>query len=158
MADPFVVAVRTSLRDWIVGAWSLHSYVEQAGGSEALLYPLGEDCAGSLIYTADGSMSVLLMRRGRPSFASGDWYGPTADEARAACDFVAYSGTFFVDEEARTIRHEIAVSFLPNLVGQTQLRVAGVEGEDLTLTVAQPILSEGRASVPRLRWTRASPR
>ena len=150
------IPARPSLRDWILGGWSLRRYHEQPQGQETPNYPLGEDAEGLLIYTADGFMSAVLMRANRPPFASGDWFGPSREEVVAASAFVAYSGPFVVDEAARTITHDIAISFFPNLIGQRQVRVAGVQENDLTLTPAAPIRSGGRLVAPQLRWRRAN--
>jgi Lipocalin-like domain len=85
-----------SLREELIGAWELVSYVvrEVAGGEE--LYPFG-DTAGLIMYP-DGFMSAQMMGRGRPEFASGSCFDASDDELRAAASgYIAYSGPFHVD-------------------------------------------------------------
>jgi hypothetical protein len=85
------------LREELIGAWELVSYVVHpvAGGED--LYPFG-DTAGLIMCTPDGFMSAQLMRRGRPEFASGSWFDASDDELRAAASgYIAYSGPFHVD-------------------------------------------------------------
>lgn len=144
---------RAALQQALLGAWHLRSYVEEREGSGAH-HPLGREAGGSLIYTPDGCVSVLMMRADRPAFASGDWFRPTPDEVAAASAFIAYSGRYVVDEAARTVAHDIDVSFFPNWIGHRQVRTAELEGDELILTPTAPILSEGRLVVPRLRWRR----
>lgn len=144
----------TTLRRALLGAWSLRSYVEERAGA-APHHPLGAGAGGSLMYTPDGCVSVLMMRVDRPPFVSGDWFRPTSEEIVAASAFIAYSGRYVVDEAARTVAHDIDVSFFPNWIGHRQVRSAELEGDELILTPTAAILSEGRLVVPRLRWRRA---
>jgi len=56
-------------------------------------YPLGEDATGFLLYTADGFMSVQIMRPGRLRYrAGGLGDGTDAESAGAARGYVAYAG------------------------------------------------------------------
>ncbi len=144
-----------TLRHALLGAWHLRCYVEERAGA-APHHPLGPGASGSLSYTPDGCVSVLMMRADRPPFASGDCFRPTPDEVAAASAFIAYSGRYVVDEAARTVAHNIDVSFFPNWIGHRQVRLVELEGDELILTPTAAILSEGRLVVPRLRWRRAS--
>ena len=53
----------------IIGAWRLVTYEAHTG--DDVLYPLGEDPSGYIMYTPDGYMSVLMMAAGRKNFAAG---------------------------------------------------------------------------------------
>ena len=84
-----------SLRDQLIGAWKLVSYVEEPVDGSAPSYPFGEDAQGIIIYTPDGFMSAQLCRRERASFASNDWYKGAPEEfAAAASSYFAYTGPF----------------------------------------------------------------
>ena len=79
-----------SLREELIGAWELVSYVVHpvaAGGED--LYPFGDTPQDLIMYTPDGFMSARLMRPGRPEFAS--WFDAAAEELRAAAS--GYIGT-----------------------------------------------------------------
>lgn len=96
----------TSLRDQLIGAWKLASYVEEPVDGSAPSYPFGEDAEGIIMYTPDGFMSAQLSVRKHAPFASDDWYqGKPEEFAAAASSYFAYTGPFQVDEEAQTLTH-----------------------------------------------------
>lgn len=55
-----------SLRERLIGAWTLVSYVEKPVDGSPTVHPLGEDATGIIMYTPDGFMSAQLMKSGRP--------------------------------------------------------------------------------------------
>ena len=144
-----------SLRDRLIGAWKLVSYVEEPVDGSAPNYPFGEDAQGIIMYTHDGFMSAQLARRDRASFASDDWYQGAPEEfATAASSYFAYTGPFHVDEERLT--HTMFISLFPNWIGQTQPRVARIDGDFLIITTEGPVESRGKMVNPCLRWKRAT--
>ena len=146
------------LRDQLIGAWKLVSYVEKPVDGSADSYPLGENAQGIIMYTPDGYMSAQLMKPERGSFASGDWFdGTPAEYQDEASTYIAYSGPFHVDEEKRTLTHSMFVSLFPNWTGQTQPRVVSLEGDTLKLSSASPIKSKGKVVMSYLQWQRARP-
>jgi hypothetical protein len=62
-----------TLREQLIGAWKLVSYVEKPVDGSDPIYPMGEKLEGTIMYTPDGYMSVQMMQPGRAKFASGDW-------------------------------------------------------------------------------------
>ena len=144
-----------SLRDKLIGCWKLQSYMEFPVDEATPIYPLGEDAKGILMYTHDGFMSVQIMRSDRPAFASGDWFRGTPEEYTKAGDYIAYAGPFDVDEETSMLTHGMFVSFFPNWLGQTQIRLAELQSNCLRLAPVAPIQSGGKAAIPRLVWQRA---
>ena len=66
------------LRDKLIGAWTLISYVEKPVDGSAPNHPMGERPMGIIMYTSDGYMSAQLMRPNRRPFASGDWFKATS--------------------------------------------------------------------------------
>jgi Lipocalin-like domain len=145
-----------SLRDQLIGAWKLVSYVEEPVDGSAPSYPFGEDAKGIIMYTPDGFMSAQLSVRERVPFASDDWYqGKPEEFAAAASSYFAYTGPFQVDEEAQTLTHSMFISLFPNWIGQTQPRVAHIDRDILTITTDKPVESRGKIVNPQLRWKRA---
>jgi hypothetical protein len=69
-----------TLRERLIGAWKLESYIEKPVDGSPLGHPLGEDATGLIMYTPDGYMSAQLMRAGRKPFGSGDWFNGTPEE------------------------------------------------------------------------------
>jgi hypothetical protein len=98
---------------------------------------LSDDEAGQLMYSSDGRMSVHLMRRGQPRFASNDWrQATTTEKSESWSGYFGYFGTYTIDEAASTVAHHIEGSWFPNLVGTTELRHYRFEGEQLLLNAA----------------------
>ncbi|MCF2528712.1 lipocalin-like domain-containing protein [Yinghuangia soli] len=140
------------LGERIIGAWRLESYTVQGIDGEVRA-PLGGDADGFIIYTADGHVSAQLMARSRPDYASGNWLGGTSEEHHtAAAGYLAYSGTYTVDEETQTVRHHIAVSLFPNWVGETQVRLVQQEDDGLVLFPA----TEPGPQAQTIAWRRVA--
>ena len=144
------------LRERLIGAWKLVSYVEKPVDGSAPFCPMGEDPQGIIMYTPDGYMSAQLMHPERPKFASGDWFrGSDAEIKEEALGYIAYSGPFHTDEEKHTLTHSMFASLFPNWLGQTQPRVVKIEGDMLHLSTAAPIVSGGEKTMSYLSWRRA---
>ena len=108
------------LRTSLIGAWTLQSYeAHNIDGSE-LIYPLGVDAQGIIMYTPDGYMSAQLMRSDRRHL-DGDDMQPRADDdlAGAANGYLSYAGPYSIVDDG-LIAHHIDVSLLPNWIGGTQ--------------------------------------
>src|SRR5690242_14621488 len=147
----------SSLRDQLIGAWKLVSYVEKPLDGSAPIYPFGKDAQGIIMYTHDGFMSAQLSVRERAPFASEDWLkGKPEEFAAAAQSYFAYTGPFQVDEEKQSLSHSMFISLFPNWIGQTQPRIVQLDGDFLTITTEKPIQSLGKMVKPELRWERAA--
>ncbi|NEM99439.1 lipocalin-like domain-containing protein [Pontibacter burrus] len=144
-----------TLRERLIGAWMLVSYIEKPVDSSDPFYPMSEKPMGIIMYTPDGYMSAQLMHPDRRSFASGDWFDGTDEEYKQeASTYIAYSGPFHVDEEKQSLTHSMFVSLFPNWTGQTQPRVVKIEGDLLHLSTATPIVSNGKEVNSFLTWRR----
>ena len=145
-----------TLRDQLIGAWKLVSFVQKPVNGSAPNHPMGENPVGLIMYTSDGYMSAQLMRANRSLFASADWFKATPEEyGLEGSTYFAYAGSFDVDEEMKTVTHYVFVSLFPNWVGQTQTRVVRIEGDTLHLSTASPIQSGGQTVHAYLQWQRA---
>jgi hypothetical protein len=147
-----------SLREQLVGAWVLTSCVERDIETAVENHPLGDRPLGFILYTPDGYMSAQLQRRERLPFADGDLLRATPEEYSAAgSSYIAYSGRFFVDEDKKSLSHEMAVSFFPNWFGQLQVRLVEVNGKTLRLRTDGPQRFNGALKTATLTWRRAQP-
>ena len=147
-----------SLREQLVGAWALTSYVVHDTETGVEDRPFGERPLGLILYTPDGYMSAQLQRPERPPFADGDLLRATPEEYTAAgSSYIAYSGRFFVDEGEKSLSHEMAVNFFPNWIGQRQVRLVEVTGERLQLSTDGPQRVNGALKMATLTWRRAQP-
>ncbi len=136
----------------LVGHWSLESFEALSDGSAE--YPFGPGAVGQITYDRAGHMAVQIMKSGRRPFASGDQAAGSVEEVSAAfTGYVAYYGTYSVDERAGVVTHHIAASMFPNWVGSEQQREVLLEGDRLTLSTP-PTLFQGRQRVFRLAWKR----
>lgn len=148
----------TTLREKLIGAWILHSYIETSVEGEEITYPLGKHPQGMIIYTPDGYMSAQLMKPDRKPFALNDFFKGTLEEYQAAgSTYIAYTGPFHVDEISQTLTHTMFISLLPNWTGQTQPRSIQLENNILTLGTEHPISSQGKMVNAILEWHRAKP-
>ena len=149
---------KRSLREQLVGAWALTSCVERDIETGVEDHPLGERLLGLILRTPDGYVSAQLQRRERLPFADGDPLRATVQEyAAAGSSYIAYSGRFFVDEDKRSLSHEMAVSLFPNWFGQRQVRLVEVNGETLRLSTDGPQRLNGALRTATLTWRRAQP-
>ncbi len=138
-----------SVAERLVGVWRLVSF-ETRGPGNAVRYPFGRDAAGLLVYTATGHMSGQLMRRGRTVFDSSTITGGSdAEVSSAARGYVAYAGTYDVDDAQGVVTHHVTMSLFPNLVGTDQRRALSLEGDTLELRTPP---EDGRTMI--LRWER----
>ncbi|RPA80544.1 hypothetical protein BJ508DRAFT_307358 [Ascobolus immersus RN42] len=148
----------SEFRSSLIGAWSLTSYRAEPlpGQPGDILYPMTKDASGIIMYTPDGYMSAQLMTPGCPLFKDGDLSGGTQEElAAVGRNYLAYSGPFVVkeDENGRPVlNHSMEVSSFPNWLGNTQVRVAKLEGDRLTLSTEGPIVINGKLMNPILEW------
>ena len=138
------------------GTWRLASR-RAAARPETSPAPYGDAPVGFLIYGADGYMSATLMRPGRPHFASGDRVRGTPEEVRLANEgFLAYCGTYEVDEPRGIIVHHVVAADFPNNVGTDLVRRFVMENGTLVLET-QPVVRAGKTWVFRLVWAPAGP-
>lgn len=145
----------TTIRERIVGTWELVEYSMTSADGD-VHYPLGPDARGLIMYTPDGFMSAQLMASGRPQFHSRDVHGGEPDELSvAARGYLAYSGPFHVDEEARTVHHVMTVALFPNWVGDDRWRSVRFDSDDAMTLSTPPLRFRGTSWRPAVVWRRA---
>jgi hypothetical protein len=143
------------LRTNLIGAWVLQSYEARSVDGSDVIYPLGVNPRGIIMYTPDGYMSAQLMRSDRPRFSGDDMHlAPDNELAAAASGYLTYSGPYSVVRDG-LIAHHVEVSLLPNWIGETQYRAARLNGSVLELSPPEPVLIDGQARNARLVWYRA---
>lgn len=135
------------------GVWKLVMSEYRLPDGQAI-HPMGENTSGMLIYGADGHMMVQIMASGRPVFASGDRMAGTAEEIKTAFEgYVAYFGTYEVNQKEGSVLHRIEGSSFPNWVGKNQQRFYEISPESLILRTP-PINLAGRQITGILHWKR----
>lgn len=131
----------------LLGAWHLVSWSLVYADGRPPEHPLGADATGILMYTSDGHVSALLMRKARPATAPAN----PAEAAAAYADSFAYSGRYTVRDG--TAYHAIEVSTNPALVGVTSTR--HIDMADGRLTLSGPDFAAGSPRTQRIEWRRA---
>jgi hypothetical protein len=141
------------LREQLVGTWRLISReTRRSDGSVSHAY--GEHPIGQLMYDAAGNMSVAFMRPGRSKFVHADKFQGTAAEIKAAFDgFQGYFGIYEIDEDKKTVTHQVEGSLLPNWEGTSQTRFVEISGNRLTLSTP-PTVDGGATQAAVLVWER----
>ena len=148
----------SSFASRLIGVWTLVSYTdEQPDGEDT--HPFGPEPQGFLIYTADGFVSAQLMRPGRSAFHSSDWHHGTPEEYQeSGSGYIAYCGSYEVDEQNATVTHIPSVSLLPNLIHGRQCRSIEMHGDQLTLRATAVPVTNGLSITSRLGWKRVTPK
>jgi hypothetical protein len=114
------LAQEKALKDQLVGTWI---YVSSTGKRDDGSTVPRPSLQGAVTYTADGRFHFITTRTDTPKIASSDPSKPTPDEAMAiASGSVAYTGTYTVDEDTKTVNANIETSTFANLVGAPNQR------------------------------------
>jgi hypothetical protein len=135
-----------------VGSWRLVSIESRRPNGEVVprTGPLGADRIGLIAYDSTGHMGVQITARERPRFAGTQ---PTGEEALEALrSYVAYFGTYTVDEAAQTVTHHTVGNVNPN-IERDRVRHFEFSGDRLTL-IPPPSKTNGELRTTRLTWER----
>ena len=118
-------------KELIVGAWSLIRWTTIYDNGK-IIFPMGKDAQGMLIYTNDNHMSASLYKIDRVHFVSGEMLTANMEEKIQAWDsYFSYSGTFKL--VGNNIYHNVISSMYPNWVGDDQQRVVSIKNSNLVL-------------------------
>ncbi|MGO9152801.1 lipocalin-like domain-containing protein [Mycobacterium sp.] len=131
------VTTADDLRANLIGAWTLQSYVSMSIDGSDVVYPLGVDARGIIMYTPDGYMSAQLMR---------------GDNAEAGAYF-NYAGPYTIVEDG-LIAHHVEVCLRTDWIGAIQYRKAHLRDGTLELGPAEPILINSGRRDAKLVWRR----
>lgn len=144
-------------KEQFIGSWKLLSSEYWTSDGE-VIYPMGKEVTGRLMYSPDGYMSVQHMMAHREPFASSDWLRGTPAEFKAAFEsYRAYYGTWEVDEKKGAVTHHIEAGSFPNWYGTDFVRFYEITGNRLTLR-ATPQLMDGKTVTVYLIWEKLNSR
>lgn len=123
----------TAGRSKLVGTWRLISANQRLDDGTLRPDPQpGPNGIGYIIYTETGRMCAMLANPDRPKWASPN--APTEAELRNALNgFVAYCGTFEVNEKEGYVVHHIEFDKSPNIAGTDRKRLFTIKGKRLVL-------------------------
>ena len=140
--------------DRFVGTWRLlECYGKWSDGR--ISYPYGDKPEGQLIYDGHGNFSGQIAGSGRPAFETGNLLKGTPEEIKTAFEgYIAYYGTYEVDESKGQVTHHVQSALFPNWIGDIQTRDFEFEGKKLRLNT-QPIKGSRADLTNTLLWERA---
>ena len=120
----------------LVGSWRLVSWVaRQPDGT--VKHTMGADPIGFLIYDSFGNMSVQIMDSFRPGFERG-YARTTLEELKSVYDgYLAYFGTYVIDEKQHAVVHRIKAITNPNYYGAGLVRYSELSGDRLVLSLGK---------------------
>ena len=144
-----------TLKDELVGAWKLLSYIEVPIDGLDSLFPLGKTPRGLLIYTTDGYMSVQIAKEGRLPFQSNDKLKPDLEEMKDAVQgYLAFTGKYKVDNKQAIVHYVVSHSLYPNWDHSVMSRHVNLEGDVLYMKSTEPSLSNGHLVNSYMTWQR----
>ena len=130
------------MRNHFIGVWKLIS-CERKFADGRTEQPYGEKPVGCLTYDKAGRMTVQMMdparRSSGPSGVNLTAANASPEEIREAVGgFLAYFGTFDVDEAEKTVIHHLQACLVPSWVGTDLKRTYQFSGNRLILTAMSP--------------------
>jgi hypothetical protein len=125
----------SKLQKQLIGTWRLLEVVEREKPEDAWTRPYGLYPEGYFIYDTTGHVSIQFMRNPPPAkFTSGDDKKPTPAEAKAVYDgYVAYFGTYKIDEANHLIIYHVEGSLGPSYIRTDQKTPFEVIGSRLII-------------------------
>lgn len=129
-----------SMTDQLKGtSWRLVEYQSESKDGD-VLYPLGEDALGTIIFTEAGHTAVQIMTKDRSQPLSEEKlekYNTEVEKEMGRLGYHAYTGPFTIDEEENILTTHVQISLIPDYVGSKQARKATLEGNILKLSNVQ---------------------
>jgi hypothetical protein len=105
-------------------------------------YPYGKQPRGYIVYDTTGHVHIQVMRMpATPRYAAGDDHGTDKEVRNAYEGYVAYFGTYDVDESRSQVIHHVQGSLMPSYTDTDQPRPIKVDGDEL---VIEGTTDEGR--------------
>ncbi|WP_424184790.1 lipocalin-like domain-containing protein [Actinokineospora sp. G85] len=123
------------MTDNLVGAWELVSFHDVTDTGEHREGPLGPSPRGTLLYTANGHVSVSMMTT-----------------AAAVPAYMGYAGRWHRREGQ--VVHRIEVSSRADWIGVEQTREAELRGDELLVHAVREV--DGRPRRRTLHWRRVA--
>lgn len=126
-----------TIAEQILGtSWRLVSFQSEDKNGE-LVYPLGKEATGVIMFTDNQRMAVQIMATDREKALDRSWFdrlNTESEQVMAQFGYHAYSGRFDLNEEEATLTTHVDLSLVASYVGSDQTRSAKIEGDRLYLS------------------------
>jgi hypothetical protein len=129
----------------IVGTWTLVSIEDRQANGE-IVYWMGRNPTGMIIYDAQGNMSVQIAHDPRPI--------EPADYRDPPVPYYAYFGTYTFSESEAAVTHHVQGCTNPRDVGGNFKRLVRLDGDQLILHVKSKAAADPWNRI--LVWKRAT--
>src|SRR3954447_10858398 len=120
-----------SLKEQLVGSWTLIQNCEEFQDGKKNCSPLGPNLKGLLMFDAN-SFSFQMIGADRAK---------TADPRTPIGPLVTYFGTYSTNDGDKTLTYHIERSTWPNFEGQDQTRLVSIKGDEMSYKSKAPISS-----------------
>jgi len=135
-----------SLKQQIVGAWTMQSNVLDQDGKKS--EPYGPGAKGTVILTSNGRVALVILRADLPKFASNNRTTGTPEENQAVvAGSIAYFGSYTVNEPEKTRVIQLEGSTFPNWTGTDQKRILDLSGDEMKFVNKSPSMGAGTVTV-----------
>ena len=125
-----VAANASPLTNPLIGTWMLERHVDTPEGGQPV-YTLGEKPVGIMIFTADGHVSINMMRN-PPADADGTVTAPSDDQVPSW--YASYFGTYSYDSKGTSWTTHVLGGNVKAYLGTDQTRAFRLEGDALIIS------------------------
>lgn len=122
----------------LVGAWHLERYVDTPEKGPPV-FAFGEHPVGLFVFTADGHVSIHIMRN--PPTAESTSADPDPD-ACVPTWYCSYFGTYTVEPSGKRWVTHVEGGNIPSFIGTDQPRAFSIKGD--RLTISESYVAEGQ--------------
>ena len=130
LVSPVAAHPTASSKNPLVGTWQLEQYVDAPKGG-APVYAFGNRPVGLFVFTADGHVSISLMRN--PPAVGTESNDPDPDACIPAW-YCSYFGTYRYEPRGPTWTTHVLGGNIPNYLGTDQRRAFRIKGDVLTIS------------------------
>lgn len=126
----------TTIKQLLGTSWRLETYQSEDVNGD-IIYPLGKDAYGTIIFTNEQEMAVQIMANNREKNMSDELlnlYNTETEKQMAQFGYHAYSGPFDINEEKSQLTTHVKMSLLKAYVDSEQTRAAEIDGDTLHLS------------------------
>lgn len=139
----------------LVGTWNLVSWEARRVTDGSARLPFGKQVMGRMIYDANGNVSTQVSQMDRmPFVANVHAHGRPDEVADAFSSYIAYFGTYTLDQADHSVTHHVRASLFPNWVATNQKRYFEIRGDILKLRTPPLAITNGYEEVHVLTWER----
>ncbi|MCU6209267.1 lipocalin-like domain-containing protein [Enterobacter cloacae] len=134
--------------------WVLQRYSTRSPDSNLIVYPLGSQPAGMLIY-GEEKMSVMICKH--PLNDGSQPISSFPDEVPPGIpgvDYLFYTGAYECDVDNEIVTHHLESCCIPEWIDTRQQRHISLYGNFLQLQTVTPVILEGQEQHASLVWKR----